>query len=67
VDEKAAIDERRLDENAQKLVVGGGEDGQGERGKKMRKLSKWCFGGLMCLVLGSWVAYFWGVATGSND
>jgi len=53
--------------NERKLVVGGGEDECGEEGKKMKRLSKVCFVGLMCLVLGSWVAYFWGVATGNND
>jgi EamA domain-containing membrane protein RarD len=36
-------------------------------GVKMRKTSKVCFCVLVLLVLGSWVAYFWGVATGNND
>lgn len=34
---------------------------------RMARISKACFGVLGCLVLGSWVAYFWGVATGNND
>jgi hypothetical protein len=38
-----------------------------DEGVKMRKISKACFGVLVLLVLGSWVAYFWGVATGNND
>jgi hypothetical protein len=53
--------------NERKLIVGGGEEGCGEQGKEMKRLSKICFGVLMCLVLGSWVAYFWGVATGNNE
>ena len=53
--------------NQRKLVVGWGEDGNEEPDRKMKTLSKVCFGALMCLVLGSWVAYFWGVATGNND
>ncbi|KAH9845462.1 mfs transporter [Teratosphaeria destructans] len=32
-----------------------------------RKISLVLFGGLVCLILGSWAAYFWGVATGHND
>ena len=53
--------------NERKLIVGGGEKGYGEKGREMKRLSKICFGALMCLVLGSWVAYFWGVATGNNE
>jgi hypothetical protein len=53
--------------NDRKLVVGGGEYGNCEQGRKMKRLSKVCFGMLMCLVLGGWVAYFWGVATRNND
>jgi hypothetical protein len=53
--------------NERKLVIGGGENGNGEQGKRMKRLSKVCFAGLMCLVLGAWVAYFLGVATGNND
>ncbi|PMD52312.1 major facilitator superfamily transporter [Hyaloscypha bicolor E] len=53
--------------NERKLIVGGGEEGYGEKGREMKRLSKICFGALMCLVLGSWVAYFWGVATGNNE
>lgn len=49
-----------------------GEDINGRRGEvdigvKMKKISQACFWGLIALVLGSWVAYFWGVATGNND
>lgn len=40
---------------------------QSENGRKNRLLSKVCFGALCALVLGSWVGYFWGVATGNND
>jgi hypothetical protein len=29
-------------------------------------ISMACFASLVALVLGSWVAYFWGVATGNN-
>lgn len=29
-------------------------------------ISTACFASLVALVLGSWVAYFWGVATGNN-
>ena len=53
--------------NERKLIVSGGEDGNGVQGRKMKRLSKICFGILMSLVLGSWIAYFWGVATGNND
>lgn len=53
--------------NERKLIVSGGEEGNGIQGQKMKKLSKICFGMLMCLVLGGWIAYFWGVATGNND
>lgn len=42
-------------------------DGPGENGKRNRLLSKTFLGGLGALVLGSWVAYFWGVATGNNS
>lgn len=38
-----------------------------ENGDRNRKVSKYCFGALGALVLGSWVAYFWGVATGNNN
>ena len=53
--------------NERKLAVDGGDEGYGEEGMKTKKLSKICFVGLMTLVLGSWAAYFWGVATGNND
>jgi hypothetical protein len=38
-----------------------------EDGEKNKTISKKCFGALVLLVVGSWVAYFWGVATGHND
>lgn len=37
-----------------------------ERGM-MAKFSVGAFGALFLLVLGSWAAYFWGVATGNNS
>ncbi|KAF7901650.1 uncharacterized protein EAF01_006949 [Botrytis porri] len=37
-----------------------------ENGPRNRKISKFCIGALVLLVLGSWCAYFWGVATGNN-
>ncbi|CZR51058.1 related to MFS transporter [Phialocephala subalpina] len=50
---------------------GGGENGEmveemGEK-RRMRKISMGAFGMLCFWILGSWVAYFWGVATGNND
>ena len=50
-----------------KLIVEGGEDGKGDKKRNLNRISRAAFGALMCLVLGSWVAYFWGVATGNND
>lgn len=38
-----------------------------DNGDRNRRLSKICFCCLCALVLGSWVAYFWGVATGNNS
>ncbi|KAF8854109.1 MFS general substrate transporter [Acephala macrosclerotiorum] len=35
--------------------------------RRMRKISMGAFGVLCFWILGSWVAYFWGVATGNND
>jgi membrane protein DedA with SNARE-associated domain len=35
-------------------------------GAKNRKLSLCCFTALCALVLGSWIAYIWGAATGNN-
>lgn len=35
--------------------------------KRNRMISKLCFVILVVLVLGSWAAYFWGVATGNSD
>lgn len=37
-----------------------------ENGARNRILSMGLFAGLVLLVLGSWVGYFWGVATGNN-
>ncbi|QDS68560.1 hypothetical protein FKW77_000097 [Venturia effusa] len=37
-----------------------------ENGKRNRLLSMGCLGFLGVLVLGSWCAFFWGVATGNN-
>ena len=51
--------------NERKLIVDGEEkDGSGEQRRRMKMLSKVCFRGLMCLVLGSWVAYFWALQLG---
>lgn len=38
----------------------------GEDGPRSRLISRVCFGATTLLVLGSWSAYFWGVATGNN-
>lgn len=38
-----------------------------ERGGRNRKISLGCFAALVCLILGSWATYFWGLATGHND
>jgi len=65
---------------ARKLAVGGCEKDPGAELESseglvgeprselalMQKISFCCFGGLCLLVLGSWAAYFWGVATGNN-
>lgn len=40
---------------------------EGKNAKWNRTLSRGCFGALCALVLGSWVGYFWGVATGNNE
>ncbi|RAL64984.1 hypothetical protein DID88_001574 [Monilinia fructigena] len=37
-----------------------------ENGDRNRKVSKYCFCALIVLVIGSWIAYFWGVATGNT-
>jgi MFS family permease len=42
------------------------ENFEGKDGERNRRLSKICLSALGCLVLGGWVAYFWGVATGNN-
>jgi hypothetical protein len=62
--------------NERKRVVGGsdtdvsqeteGGAGLGSESSTMRKISMGCFVALCFLVLGSWTAYFWGVATGNN-
>jgi Fe-S cluster biosynthesis and repair protein YggX len=53
--------------NERKLVMEGGEDGKGNEKRKMNRISRGAFTALMCLVLGSRVAYFWGVAMGNNE
>ncbi|ROV90609.1 hypothetical protein VSDG_07474 [Cytospora chrysosperma] len=35
-------------------------------GRRNRTISMSCFVGVLFLILGAWVAYFWGVATGHN-
>lgn len=37
-----------------------------DNGARNKTISKACFGALIVLILGSWSAYFWGVATGHN-
>jgi len=39
---------------------------QGPAGAKSRAISKICFVALLVYVLGSWVAWIWGAATGNN-
>lgn len=39
----------------------------GADGKRNATVSVICFSSLIALVLGSWCAFFWGVATGNND
>lgn len=39
----------------------------GKTGERNRVISLSCFSFVLALILGSWVAYFWGVATGHND
>lgn len=38
-----------------------------EKGGRNKRISMICFGSLIALTLGSWCAYFWGVATGNNE
>lgn len=38
-----------------------------QRGRRNKKISLGCFLSLLFLILGSWVAYFWGIATGHNS
>jgi hypothetical protein len=38
----------------------------GSAGRRNRKISMSLFVALLFLVVGSWAAYFWGVATGNN-
>ena len=38
-----------------------------DNGARNKIISKICFGALILLILGSWSAYFWGVATGNNS
>lgn len=39
---------------------------ENERGGRNRKISLICFSAMVLLVLGSWAAYFWGLATDHN-
>ncbi|KAI0746262.1 MFS transporter [Daedaleopsis nitida] len=39
----------------------------GEEGRRNRRISMVFFSALLCLILGAWAAYFWGIATGHND
>lgn len=57
-----AVDEKKDGETA------GIEAGEGvvKERSRMRMISRGAFGLLMLWVAGSWVAYFWGVATGNN-
>lgn len=69
----AAIDLRRLQWTRKQRVRNGNvinerkEIFEGQNGMRNRAISKGCFGVLCALVVGSWVGYFWGVATGNND
>lgn len=38
-----------------------------ENGPRNKRISIACFATCMLLILGSWCAYFWGIATGNND
>jgi len=49
-----------------KRIVGLGDEERRERAA-MAKFSQGAFSALILLVLGSWAAYFWGVATGHNS
>lgn len=40
---------------------------QSVKGERCKAVSRWAFGALCVLIVGSWVAYFWGVATGHNE
>lgn len=39
---------------------------ENERGGRNRKISLGCFGAMLFLTLGAWVAYFWGIAEGGS-
>lgn len=39
----------------------------GVNGKRNSIISMSCFGALVLLIMGSWAAYFYGVATGNNN
>lgn len=43
------------------------ENESGPKRKMNERISMTFFVGLIFLILGAWVAYFWGVATGNND
>ncbi|KAJ1542246.1 hypothetical protein HK405_010089 [Cladochytrium tenue] len=40
---------------------------EGASGRRNKQMSTAFFGCVLLLVFGSWIAYFWGVATGHND
>lgn len=67
-----SVDLRRLQWTRKQRVRNGAlinernEKFHNENGERNRLVSKGCFGALVALVVGSWVAYFWGVATGNN-
>jgi len=67
-----SVDLRRLQWTRKQRVKNGhiinerNEKFHNENGARNRLISKGCFGALIVLVLGSWAAYFWGVATGNN-
>ncbi|PQE19034.1 major facilitator superfamily transporter protein [Rutstroemia sp. NJR-2017a WRK4] len=68
-----SVDLRRLQWTRKQRIANGqlindrNEKFHNENGEKNKRISKICFGALMLLVLGSWGAFFWGVATGHND
>lgn len=53
--------------NGEKINAQREADETGARKEVNRVVNMCFFAGLIVLILGSWVAYFWGVATGNND